>query len=78
MLIVKTDSGLEKRVQQVEALCAELKIRILYTYNGLCIQDTSNGAMFQLIDTEQNEKQTDFPRSFDNIRLLVRYLKKVD
>ena len=72
MKIFKEDSEMEKRVQQVEALCNQLQLRILYTYNGLCVQDTHTGNVYPLLDTTSpNDKQTDFPRCFDSIRIVV-------
>lgn len=71
--VLKQDSALEKRVQQVEEFMNKLNVKLQYTYHGLTIVDVQTNKSYPLVDTEsQDESQTEFPRMIDNIRLRVR------
>jgi len=61
MKILKTDSPVEQKVQQVEKLMNELGLKLQYNYHGLEIEHGDRS--YPLVDTEsQSESQTEFPR----------------
>ena len=70
MKILKTDSDIEKKVQQVETLMNELGLKIHYHYNGLQIE--SNGVHYPIKEIDSNETCVSFPRMFESERLVVQ------
>ena len=70
MKILKTDSEIEKKVQQVEILMDELGLKIHYHYNGLQIE--SNGVFYPIKELDSNETCVSFPRMFESERLVVK------
>lgn len=68
--ILKTDSELEKKVQQVEKLMGELGIMLHYGHNGLEIHERS-GKVYPIVDLEHHDTVTGFPRMFESERLQV-------
>jgi hypothetical protein len=71
--LFKTDSDLEQRVQQVEALMDHLGLTIesgtVRHGAGICIRDRKTNATYRLIDTESRDTIQEFPRMIDNIRI---------
>ena len=73
MKILKDDSILEKRLQEVEDFMREKGISLSIISDTIIVNFKGQDKEFVIMDAElENDNITDFPRQFDCERLVLR------
>lgn len=69
--VYKTDSNIEKKLQQVESLLRGLNLTIEWNSDGLNIVEGAEDLRVRIMDTESRDATTTLPRMFESERLVI-------